>query len=58
MKPLSKTRWECQIVSVKAIHYQVGEVYNALVEISEITDDPNIKAEAESLGNQQKDYKS
>ena len=57
VKPLSKTRWECWIDSVKAIHYKVGEVYDALVEISEITDELNVKAEAESLANQLKDYK-
>ena len=49
VKPLSITRWECRIDSVKTIHYQVGEVYDALVEISEISDDPKIKTEAESL---------
>lgn len=57
VKPLSNTRWECRIDSVKAIRYQVGEVYDALVEISEITDEPKVKAEAESLANQLKDYK-
>ncbi|XP_032895465.1 uncharacterized protein LOC116985118 [Amblyraja radiata] len=57
VKPLSNTRWECRIDSVKAIRYQVGEVYDALVEISEKTDEPKVKAEAESLANQQKDYK-
>ena len=57
VKPLSKTRWECQIDSVKAICYQVGEVYNVLVEISEITDEPKVKTAAESLANQLKGYK-
>ena len=57
MKPLSITRWECRIDSVKAIHYQVGEVYDALVEISEITNELMVKAEAESLANHLKDYK-
>ena len=54
VKPLSNTRWECRSDSVTAIHYHVGEVYDALVEISEIRDEPNIKAEAESLANQLK----
>lgn len=36
VKPLSDTRWECPVVSIKAIRYQIGEVYAALVEISEI----------------------
>ena len=47
VKPLSTKRWECRIDSVKAIHYQVGEVYDALVEISEITNEQKVKAEAE-----------
>ena len=54
---MSITRWECRIDSVKAIHYQVGEVYDALVEISEISDDPKIKTEAESLASNLKEYK-
>lgn len=57
VKPLSDTRWECRIDSVKAIRYQVGEVYDALVETSEITDEPKVKAETEGLANQLKDYK-
>ena len=56
-KPLSNTRGECRINSVKAILYQAGEVFDALVEISEITDEPKVKAEAESLANQLKHYK-
>ena len=57
VKPLSITRWKCRIDSVKAIRYQVGEVYDALVKIPEITNEPMVKAEAESLANQLKDYK-
>ena len=57
MKPFSNTRWESRTDSVKAIRYQVGEVYDAFVEISEITNEPMVKAEAESLANQLKDYK-
>ncbi|XP_067132434.1 zinc finger MYM-type protein 1-like [Centruroides vittatus] len=56
-KPLCDTRWECRIQSVKAVRYQIGEFYDALFEISEITEDPQIKSEAESLGNAMKDYK-
>ena len=57
VKPLSITRWECRIDSFKAIRYQVGEVYDDLVKISEITIEPMVKAEAESLANQLKEYK-
>ena len=56
VKPLNDTRWECRIDSVKAIRYQVGEVYDALVKISETTDEPKVKAEAEALADQLKDY--
>ena len=56
-KPLSNTRGECRINSVKAIFYLAGEVFDALVEISEITDEPEVKAEAESLANHLKHYK-
>ena len=57
VKPLSDTRWESWIDSVKAIRYQVGEVYDALVELSEITDEPKVKAETEALADQLKNYK-
>ena len=57
MKPLSTTKWECRIDSIKAICYQIGEVYDALVEISEITNEPMEKAKAEFSANQLKDYK-
>ena len=57
VKPLSITRRECRIDNVKAIHYQVGKVYDALVEIAETTSEPMVKAKAESLANQLKDYK-
>ena len=35
------------------MRYQIGEFYDALFKISEISEDPKIKSEAESLG---KDY--
>ena len=35
VKPLSDTRWECKVNSVKATRYQIGDIYDALVEISE-----------------------
>ena len=57
VKPLRNTRWECGIDSVKAIRYQARDVFDALVEISEITDYPKVKAEGESLANQLKDLK-
>lgn len=47
VKTLSNTRWECRIDSVTVIRYQIGEAYDALVEI-EITDETKVKSEAES----------
>ena len=44
------SKWECRIQSVKTVRYQIGEFYNALFEILEISEDPQIKSEAESLG--------
>lgn len=57
VKPLSDTRWECRIQSVKAVRYQVGEVYDALLEISETSEDPQVKSNSESLAHLIKDYK-
>ncbi|XP_039386739.1 uncharacterized protein LOC120401139 [Mauremys reevesii] len=52
-----KTRWECRMQSVKALRYQAGEFYDALVEVEETTDDSQAKHEAKSLAFQIRDYK-
>lgn len=49
VKPLCETRWECKIESVKAIRFQIGDVYDAIVEVSENTNDPKCKTEAKAL---------
>ncbi|XP_030068040.1 uncharacterized protein LOC115476054 [Microcaecilia unicolor] len=56
-KPLSDTRWECRIQSVRAVRYQAGNFYDALIEIAEASEDAQARSEAESLANQMKDYK-
>jgi hypothetical protein len=46
VKPLSVTRWERRLQSVKPICLQLGQIRDALEEISESTKDPKIKSEA------------
>ncbi|XP_018095803.2 zinc finger MYM-type protein 1 [Xenopus laevis] len=57
VKPLCETRWECRMQSVKAVRYQAGNFYDALVEIAETSDDAQARSEAESLAHQIKHYK-
>ena len=57
MKPLSETRWECRMESLKAIRYQAVEVCDALEDLDDSTDDVKAKSDAESLVNQMRDYK-
>jgi hypothetical protein len=49
LKPLSETRWECRLQSVKPIRFQLGQIRDALEEVSESTKNPKIKSEAQSL---------
>jgi hypothetical protein len=50
-KPLSDTRWECCLESVKALRYQLSEIREALLAVANESGDPMVKAEAESLAN-------
>ncbi|XP_060876891.1 uncharacterized protein LOC132949806 [Metopolophium dirhodum] len=49
LKPLSETRWECRVNSVKALRFQLPSVIEALEEVSNTTNDPKTKSEAHSL---------
>ncbi|XP_010527156.1 PREDICTED: uncharacterized protein LOC104804542 [Tarenaya hassleriana] len=49
LKPLSSTRWESRVESVKAIRFQISQIQEALLEISEIDNDSKIRSEAKSL---------
>nr|XP_047124170.1 zinc finger MYM-type protein 1-like [Hydra vulgaris] len=57
LKKLFDTRWEAKISSVKAVRYQVGDVHDALIALSEIEGcNPETAHEAITLGEQLKDF--
>jgi len=45
------TRWEAKVNSVKAVRCQIGQIYDALVEVADTTNEPKSRAEATSLAN-------
>jgi len=49
LKPLSTTRWESRVDSVKAIRLQMQEIREALLEVSDTDNDETISSEAHSL---------
>ncbi|CAN0847920.1 Zinc finger MYM-type protein 1 [Linum grandiflorum] len=49
LKPLSSTRWESRVESVKAIRFQMLEVREALLQVGDVDYDPKIRSEARSL---------
>ncbi|XP_065667637.1 uncharacterized protein LOC101237043 isoform X2 [Hydra vulgaris] len=57
VKPLSETRWECRMESVKAVRFQAAEVCDALEELAKSTNDAQGKSEAESLVSQMTNYR-
>ena len=49
LKPLSQTRWESKIESVKVIIFQVLEIRDALLQLAKTSEDPKTKSEALSF---------
>ncbi|XP_074353001.1 uncharacterized protein LOC141692163 [Apium graveolens] len=49
LKPLCATRWESHIESVRAVRFQTSKLRDALVHLSNVTQDSMIRCEARSL---------
>ncbi|XP_028116344.1 uncharacterized protein LOC114314100 [Camellia sinensis] len=49
LKPLSQTRWESRVESVKAIRYQAPQIRDALNRLANLGEPHNTKSEDESL---------
>ncbi|CAL9694792.1 unnamed protein product [Knipowitschia caucasica] len=52
LKPLSDTRWEAKLDSVKAVRFQLGGVLDALEKLEEVSGDSKIVSEARSLSDE------
>ncbi|KAG2597940.1 hypothetical protein PVAP13_5KG311521 [Panicum virgatum] len=51
LKSVSATRWESRIESVKAIRFQCADIREALLQVSDIDNDPGSSSEAKGLAN-------
>lgn len=49
LKPLSDTRWEAKLDSVKALRFQPGGAVDALEKLEKVAKDGKIASEAKSL---------
>lgn len=56
LKPLCETRWESRVNSIKAIRYQIGEVYDALIDLSHDNKDAKCVTEAAALAKEIKNF--
>lgn len=48
-RPLSETRWECRVESVKAVKYQLSDICNAMKDLAENTTDCQLVSEGGGL---------
>ena len=51
LKPLSATRWESRVESIKAIRFQIVDLREALLKVGDVDNEPKIQSEAKSLAN-------
>lgn len=51
LKSVSATRWESRIESVKAIRFQCADIREAILQVSDIDNDPGSSSEAKGLAN-------
>lgn len=52
VKPLSETRWECRVASVKAVKYQLSDICDALKDLAKNTTDCQLVSECHSINNE------
>jgi hypothetical protein len=45
LKPLSQTRWESRIESLKAIKFQTPQIRDVLLQLANTSEDPKTKSE-------------
>lgn len=58
LKPLSETRWESRVNALRPLRYHIGEIYDALYEMSnDLQQDAFTKCKAESLASKIKDFR-
>lgn len=57
LKPLSDTRWESRVEAIKPLKYQIGEIYDALLEIvGDLSYDATVRHEADSFAKKIKKF--